>query len=374
MSVEKTVYMKAISRKQLRAAWVMAGLAVLAIVVLEVIVLLWRPGSIHHRDYTHWLRLAVMVMAAGSIPATIALQRNVRLTIDKNGMTYETNSPPWMRGLTRFSPWSASWSDIAGAKVLKKPAVVRLSIIGRAQPVILDWSGWVPVHQDPDLVPPVSAGPTSLESSPVWKALASQGILKKHFAGTTILDFDLFAHPTSRAALVIAGLLAGIGLLLTFLESETYIADGYSFLYPHVVAGAAGFVLFHRILMRVHAPSRLPTGIAPGLAAFGGLGCALASYGGLLELNRITAPAEHVVYVEATPCTTLEPTDRRFPRIIFTSALTDYWCQYKKGTEFTIDVRTGLFGTYQFDQGLYVKMSQDFHARQHRAVDQRDRR
>jgi hypothetical protein len=169
------------------------------------------------------------------------------------------------------------------------------------------------------------------------------------------IDFDLIAHPASRTALIACTMLGGSGLTAIILEAEAYIADGYSFLGPHVFAGLGGFALFLLVLERIRRPMRLPVGIPLGVSLVGGIASAIFSYGGLVILNRFVAEATTVSYSVSRPCTTLVSADPGIPRIIFSPGFSDYWCEVEEGTKLLIPVRKGLFGTYQFDQEEYVK-------------------
>lgn len=352
----KAVYVHAIaSQRQLRLVSVLFVALVLAMPAL--ILVLKGPQAFAKWSAWRWLEHGLMLVFAVAMPWVVQLSARAQLTIDDDGIALDPRLPGL---LARLAPWgwSARWDQITKFSVvrLRGGAIVGFVLPGRAFTIRLPLQGWIPQH-----LAAAGAEPPKfkeLEDNPIWQAFAAHGFTVA--TGRTLIDFDLARHPSTRAALTTCAVLGFGGLLLTIVESETYIADGYGFLVPHAVAGLVGMALFWKALAGVREPSRLPWGIPYGMAVFGGLASSMFSYGALVQLNKLAAPAVPAIYVVDSPCTTLLPADPALPRILWSSGYIDYWCQYKQGTELTIPVRKGLFGSWQFDQGAYVDKIREY--------------
>ena len=287
------------------------------------------------------------------LPIAVRMDRTSRLTIGASGLRYECDLPRRLAWLANPN-WSARWDEIKHVRVFKRAAVVALVIKGHSFTRRLELLGWSPQNQAPDGMDPRA---TKLDDSPVWHELVARGHPAfKDPKDVPVLDFDIAGHPATRAALMVSAILFGAGLVAIASESETYIADGYRFLIPHIAAGVAGLLGFWFALARVRQPVKLPWAIPPGVAIFGGIAASIFSYGGLVLANKAVAPAVPAAY-SLESCTTLVPADPDLPRIIWTSGFSDYWCQFKPGTEFMIPVRKGMLGSYQFDQGHYAELA-----------------
>jgi hypothetical protein len=350
--MKTVVYARApVSERQLRHLRWLAALCT-ALPVGAVAVLLAHGVDLWAKwgwdDWAVWLGTIAL---APWFPALARLQTRGRLTITDEGMAFDARLPPALAWLNRVASWSGRWEQITG--VVVNPlggGIARFTVPGRAFSIHVPLHGWMPEHLA--AAGAEAAKPKGVEDSPVWQALAARGLTAQK--GRTMVDFDLVQHPATRAALVVTGLLGLGGLLSIGFESEAYIADGYGFLVPHLVAGACGIALFWLVLRRVRAPARLPAGIPVGVAVFGGMAAALFSYGGLVSLNRVAVPALPQTYAIGEPCTTLLPADPALPRIIWSTGFTDYWCSFERGSKLEVPVRRGLFGTWQFDQGAFV--------------------
>lgn len=353
---EEKIFVRSLRPEHLRRIWKVAGAGLVVIVAGFAALIADRPERLARMDWTDWAEFALMFVVLVVVPLEAQTQSTLRLTINDRGMTFRGSLPRILRWFDPWMSWSVEWGQIKKVEVMKYFGIVRLLVPKRALPIKLHLWGWIPASQEPNSALELHGRRhKDLESSPIWRALLANGVVHRQQGGGSVVDFDLIGHPASRAALITCAMLAGTGLTALMTESETYIADGYGFLIPHGVAGIAGLLLFWINLSRTRVPTRLPAGIPVGLSLVGGMAAAMFSYGGLVLANRVVAPAIPVVYQVSAPCTTLEPDNPKFPRIIWSTGFSDYWCQFKKGTEFAIPVRTGLFGTYQFDQGAYVE-------------------
>jgi len=350
--MEKAVYVRVIKPQQMRQLWLLSALlVVLALGTPALLFVLKGPKVTARWDAEYWLLHGAMVVVALLVPFTARLATAARLTVDDTGISFDPRLPRRLSWLGEFS-WVARWDQITKFSVvrLRDNAVAAFVLPGRAFTSRLPLQGWIPEN----LAAAGAEAPKydKLEDNPIWQAFAAHGLTTA--GGRTLIDFDLAKHPSTRGALIACAVMGIGGILVTFAESETYIADGYGFLVPHALAGLVGMALFWRMLAAVREPAELPRGIPVGMAVFGAMASSMFSYGALVQLNKLATPAVPATYRVDSPCTTLLPADPALPRIIWSSGYNDYWCQYKKGTELAIPVRRGLFGTWQFDQGSYV--------------------
>lgn len=195
---------------------------------------------------------------------------------------------------------------------------------GRAFTTRLPLWGWLPEHQArAGASSPDASGVAGhdVEESPIWRAMRAHGVMARNNVTSGAMSFDLAKHDATRRMLV-----------------------------AYIVLGLGGLAI------------TLPNGIPEGVAATAVLAVGIFSYGALVSLNKLVAPLEPVTYRTGSPCTTLLPDDPALPRIIWSTGFSDFWCQYKVGTEHVIHVRRGLFDTCQFDQGHFIQRFRDHDA------------
>lgn len=363
----ENVYVKSLSPAQRRQLW---GAAVLSGFVAVLVPL---TDLLRGREWsaTSWVEPLMFLAFTAALPLIVAVATSARLVIGDRGMSYSVALPPGYRWARRFVCWDARWEDISLVQLFGGHGMAAFVVKGRAFTTRLPLWGWLPEHQArAGASSPEASGlaERDVEESPIWRAMRAHGVMAQNNGMSSAMSFDLARHDSTRRMLVAYVVLGLSGLATTLLEDETYIADGYGFMVPHVVAGVVA-VLASWILLRRSRP-RLPNGIPEGVAVTAVLAVGMFSYGALVSLNKLVVPMEPATYRTDRPCTTLVPDDPTLPRIVWSAGFGDFWCQYKVGTGHVIPVRRGLFNTYQFDQGAYVKR---IHAYRDRAGEGRTR-
>ena len=166
----------------------------------------------------------------------------------------------------------------------------------------------------------------------------------------TALSFDLFGHRGTRAALVVAAVLVGYGLLDGYLAREAWPEWSWEYLLPHVLVGTLAAVLTLAALLSRKAAQTVPHTVTYVLALTVVMTAMIASWHGLFRVNQLAGgPLLSYAYVRVEACMSLVPVSAGLPVIEYSELARDYWCTYSQEHKHTVPVRRGLFGLYQVD-------------------------
>ncbi len=155
--------------------------------------------------------------------------------------------------------------------------------------------------------------------------------------------FQLDEHPHAIAAVVFFAVLAVYAVVDIFLTADTgYVSSAPYWLFVLCGLAAAGacYLWLHR--------GSVPRAEAAGLAAITGIALACALYPGLLRISDVVAAGHYQPHdYRLTKNRMMRPVEPSLPT--FAAPLDrGYWRQQANGSQWTFEMRRGLFGLWLY--------------------------
>ena len=381
------------TRRDQQALWLILSVAVLllmAAVFIKVFDLpldpaAWEWGKVVGKFRTKlaespWETLYLLLpLLLGVIQAIFAgFNRRSRLVLSERGVEFSSGWPVWLQW---FQPsWRIAWSEletvcpstsntlgvaVPGAIELITPQQTRRVLpyrwIDPNEPETEGWRERMAVSTGADTAKLILA----MDRSLFINYLRDAGITVdlETIAEGTPKQFALESNVHTRAAMVILAILALYVLIDVFVLPETYADFNGSFTVVYTVLGLATAAAAFGWLMATRVP--MPESIT--LALLIGLVIGLACYPAALRLNMLTDPhglqdTPYYVNNDDPRVVRLVPAGQGLPTIEYFKRV-PYWTKFDKGDIFTVKLRKGMLGFYQFHQKSIIEDIRRFEGR-----------
>lgn len=346
------------SRRKYRLELVLALVIVAPVIMLTVAAFHWEML----RSFVLWaFILAVLVVLGMVVWAHGEYVNSARLSIDDWGMKLESDVPRFL-GAAYQGPWQVEWHEVDRVSPLDSLGLLQIRRKGFASmPLALKILDWIP-EESTGLTAPQAPPPANMRSTALWKVLEERGL----FSGAPdprveAFNFDLAAHPATKAALFAMAALALYWAADGMLAREAWAEWRSKYILPHAAIGFAGALAGLWALRSARAPSPVPFRIAMAVSILLGVTVSLASWSGLIRVNQVLGgPLVEEEYVRNTACDTLLPVKDGLPPIEYTELAKGYWCQFPKDKKHRVLVRKGIGGLYQVDLTQHTAAIKDY--------------
>lgn len=322
---------------------IVVGLLLLLVVAVLAFVLRWELADLDSLkkvlgllagQWTFWLPIVLAVVFGALTHASLG---RYTLVLDGEGIRLDAT------GLLKLGMRKMRWQDIKS-----------IAHVGRQQWLRLQpHSGlpWLLMLRDWRL-PDAPMPPPRLAEPDLLRVLRERGILDRLEvpSGRSIEDFDLAAHPRTRAALVLLGVCGLYAVAERLLQREAWAFFNLAYLLPHIALAAVCAVALGWWVSRPAGGTQVPSGVGAMLSVLSLVAFGAASYAGGIRVNQwVGGPLEEAAYHRDADCMNLLPPAPDLPVIEYTALAKGYWCSIPAKDTVPVLVRRGLFGLYQVD-------------------------
>ena len=322
-------------------------------------------------------RLALPILPLiGSILAffyMISARKHERLILDNTGIRYISPLPAIIRDLN--PGWSLRWDLVREAsiempKLGRGPNLVNLRLRSSRNTYNIKPFIWADpnTYKGPSTYqevlkqaygvnkPDIATIKKTIYESPLIQFISARNPQIKITDNFNIngnakgnaIDFDLVKNTHSRNAIALVSVLFGYALIDFLIGPEDYPSRSFNLIQYLTIGGILIGIISGIWLSR----NKIPPVICAVLAGLIGITFSMALYPGALRINMMTDSVglqDHEYYVQFGLHTVkLKPSEPDLPEID-TFDVDPYWTQFEEGHVYTVKIRKGGLGFYQFD-------------------------
>ena len=310
----------------------------------------------------------ILIMLIGQFAYMRSAQRQERLTLSADGISYVSPLPDWLK---RFKPdWSLAWDQIQKAELgtfharQRNPEFALLTLHSSSGKRQIFPAHWVDAssHTRPGFKFAFKLAAPTLEE--ILSTLMQSEVMRYMVAhaphipiapelGRAELYTSLEKNPHGRKAIGIVALLILYAIVDFVAVPDSYVEQPSAQLPVFIAVGLIGAVLAWLWLSR----STLPMHEKNGLAILIGILAGVAMIPGALRINALTDGDGAITYkyyvTQGKDSVVLKPYADGMPDIDY-FAKNAYWEKFGPEDTYPVQMRKGILGFYQFNSSVIV--------------------